>query len=116
MFLATAVISTLLSALLVFAALRKLSHRPQVVASYAKVGVPETRLNALAGLLLAGAGGLLAGLAWGPLGILAAACLVLYFGLAVGAHVRYDDLANLPAPALMLLLAVAALLLRVGTL
>lgn len=116
MFLATAVISTLLSALLVFAALRKLSHRPQVVASYAKVGVPEARLNALAGLLLAGAGGLLTGLAWGPVGILAAGCLVSYFGLAVGAHVRYDDLANLPAPALMLLLALAALLLRVATL
>lgn len=115
MFAASAVVSTLLSAALVFAAVRKLSHRPEVVASYARVGVPEDRLNHLAVILLAGAAGLLAGLAWAPIGITAAIGLVVYFVIALAAHIRFGDLENLPTPAVIELLAVAALVLRVGS-
>jgi hypothetical protein len=116
MFVATAVVSSLLAAILAFAALRKLSHRPAVVETYTRVGVPEERLDQLALVLLAGAGGLVAGLFWGPLGVAAAAAIACYFLLAIGAHIRAGDVANLPTPVLIELLAIAALALRLATL
>ncbi|UAK32021.1 DoxX family protein [Nocardia asteroides] len=41
---------------------------------------------------LAGAGGLLIGVWWGPLGVAAAICLTLYFIGAVATHVRVGDI------------------------
>jgi hypothetical protein len=110
---AVAVVSVLLAALLVLSAVRKLGHDPAVVATYRRVGVPEKRLNPLAVLLLAGAAGLVVGLWWEPVGIAAAAALVAYFVLAVGAHLRTRDTANAPMPALYLALSAAALILHV---
>jgi hypothetical protein len=104
-------VSILLAALLVFAAVRKLSHRPEVVATYTRVGVPEERLDLLAWILLAGATGLIAGILWPPIGVAAGIGLVVYFLLAIAAHVRADDARNLPAPVVMELLAVATLVL-----
>ena len=115
MFVAAAVISSLLAALLTFSAIRKLSHRPEVVATYTRVGVPEDKLDYLALILLAGAAGLVAGLFWAPLGVAAAAGLVVYFLLAIGAHIRADDAANLPAPVVIELMAAASLVLRAGS-
>jgi DoxX-like family len=114
MVVAAAVVSVLLAALLVVTAARKLGHRPAVVATYLRVGVPEQRLNQLAVLLLAGAAGLLVGLWREPVGIAAAAALVAYFLLAIGAHVRAHDTANVPMPALYLALSAAALTLHVS--
>jgi hypothetical protein len=111
---AAAIVSVLLAALLVATAARKVSHRPAVVATYRRVGVPEQRLNQLAALLLAGAAGLVVGLWWEPLGIAAAAALVAYFLLAIGAHVRARDTANAPMPALYLALSAAALILHLA--
>ena len=105
------IVSALLAALLVFTALRKLSHRPEVVATYTRVGVPEDRLDELAWILLAGAAGLIAGLFWPPVGVAAGIGLVVYFVLAIGAHIRADDARNLAAPVTMELLAVASLVL-----
>jgi hypothetical protein len=102
-------VSVLLAALLVFTAVRKLSHRPEVVATYTRVGVPEDKLDYLAWILLAGAAGLIAGLAWRPVGVAAGIGLVVYFLLAIASHVRADDARNLPAPVVMELLAVASL-------
>lgn len=116
MFAATAAVSILLAALLVFAAVRKLSHREPVVRGYLRVGVPEDKLNALAALLLAGAAGLLAGLWWPPIGIAAAAGVVCYFLVAAGFHVRAGDTRNLPTPVTLAVLAAAALALRIATL
>jgi hypothetical protein len=104
------VVSILLAALLVFAAVRKLSHRPDVVASYTRVGVPEDRLDQLAWILLAGAAGLIAGLFWPPIGVAAGMGLVVYFLVAIAAHVRSGDARNLPVPVVMELLAVASLI------
>ncbi|MEV6110189.1 DoxX family protein [Streptomyces sp. NPDC051940] len=111
MFTAIVIVAVVLAALLAVSAALKLSHRPDVVAGYARVGVPEERLNALAGLLLAGAAGLLAGLFLKPLGVAAAACLTCYFLLACAAHVRSRDTAHLPTPLVLLALAAAELLL-----
>jgi DoxX-like protein len=109
----TAVVTVLLAAVLAAAALRKLTHREDVVAGYAKVGVPEERLNQLAFILLLGAAGLLLGRAWTPVGIAAAAGVIVYFALAIAAHVRHDDVANLPTPVLIEGMAVAALALQI---
>ena len=109
----TAVVTVLLAAVLAIAAIRKLTHREDVVAAYAKVGVPEERLNQLAFVLLLGASGLLLGLAWVPIGIAACAGVLVYFALAIAAHVRHDDAANLPAPVAIESMALAVLALLV---
>ncbi|SEK86755.1 DoxX family protein [Rhodococcus maanshanensis] len=115
MFVATVIVTVLLAALLGFAAIRKLSHRDRVVREYAGLGVPENRLNPLAGILLAGAAGLIAGLAWAPLGIAAAIGLVCYFTAAVIVHIRAHDAKHLPTPLTYAALAVAALVLRLAS-
>ena len=116
MFAAAAAVSSLLAAIVAFSAIRKLSHRPEVVATYTRVGVPENKLDYLALILLAGAAGLVAGLFWGPLGVAAAVGLSVYFLFAIGAHIRADDAVHLPTPVLIELMAVAALVLRTGSL
>jgi DoxX-like family len=112
MFAATVALSALLALLMSYAAIRKLSHRPEVVATYTRVGVPEERLDLLAAALLAGAAGLLIGLLWAPLGVAAGAAIVLYFLVAIAAHIRSRDLEHLPTPIVMELLAIGATALR----
>jgi DoxX-like family len=107
------ILSIALAVPLVIAAVRKLGHGESTVRSYARVGVPEQRLNTLAVILLAGAAGLVAGVVWEPIGLAATIGVVAYFLLAVAAHVRFHDQRNLPAPALILMLAAALLLVRV---
>jgi hypothetical protein len=116
MFIATAVVSALLAAALAYSAVRKLSHDRPVVASYAAAGVPEEWLNSLALVLLTGAGALLAGLAWAPLGVAAAGALLCYFAVAISFHLRNGDAQHLPVPLAMATLAAGALVLRVVTL
>ncbi|MQA07225.1 MAG: DoxX family protein [Pseudonocardiaceae bacterium] len=115
MFVATVIVSALLAALLVFSAGLKFSHREQIVQGYARVGVPEGRLNYLAVVLLAGAAGLIVGLVWTPIGIAAAIGVICYFIGAVGFHIRAHDTKNLPTPVVFAVLATAALVLRIAT-
>jgi hypothetical protein len=115
MYLAYIAVSLTLAALLCYAALRKLSRRPDVVASYARVGVPERRLGLLATVLLAGAAGLLTGIFVPVVGIIAACALVLYFLAALAAHTRARDLANAATPLVLLVLAALTLVLRTWT-
>jgi DoxX-like family len=114
-FAATVAVSALLATLMSYAAVRKLSHRPEVVATYTRVGVPEERLDLLAATLLAGAAGLLIGLIWAPLGVAAGALIVLYFLVAIAAHIRSRDLEHLTTPLVMELLAVGAIALRAAS-
>jgi DoxX-like family len=106
------ILSLALAVPLAFAAFRKLGHGESTVRSYARVGVPEERLDALALILLAGAAGLVAGAFWAPIGLAATIGVGAYFVLAVAAHLRFHDHRNLPAPVLILLLATAVLILR----
>lgn len=115
MIIATLVVSSLLAALLVLSAIRKLGHRPEVVASYARVGVPEDKLNLLALVLLAMGAALAGGLLWAPVGMAAAASTVVYFLVAVAAHVRAHDAKNMAMPLALAVLAGAALTLRILT-
>jgi DoxX-like family len=104
-----------LAAAIAYSALRKLSHRPEVVATYTRVGVPEDKLDYLACILLAAAGGLLVGLFWAPIAIAAAGSLVVYFAVALAFHVRASDLAHAPTPLAIEVVAVATLVLRVSS-
>ena len=115
MSVATAVVSVLLAALLTSSAAIKLTRREPYVQGYLRVGVPEERLNYLAMILLAGAAGLILGLFWAPIGIAAATGVVIYFILAVAAHIRADDARNLPTPLVVLAIASASLALQLVT-
>jgi DoxX-like protein len=86
-----------------------------VLANSESVGVPARWVPWLGGLKLAGAAGLVVGvLAWPPLGVLAAAGLVLFFVGAIVTHVRARVLGNLYFPGGYLALAVASLVLGVA--
>ena len=115
MVLASTIVSALLAALLAYSATRKLSHDPPVVKGYAKAGVPETWLNPLACVLLAGATALIVGLAWRPLGVAAAGTVLVYFCIAIGFHLRAGDAEHLPVPAAIALLSATALAFGIAT-
>ena len=99
------VITGLLAALLVYSAFLKLSGRPAVLESYARVGVDQRRLPLLAAVLLAGVGGVLAGFWWAPLGVAAASALAVYFALALLAHARHHDMSHAGTPMVLFILA-----------
>jgi hypothetical protein len=115
MFIATVVAVLVLAAALVASAGQKLRGSPTVVASYAAVGVPPARLPLLAAVLLGAAVGVVVGLGVAWLGVAAAAGVVVYFLLAVVAHVRHRQLSNVATPTVILALALVALALRLAT-
>src|SRR5918996_4931773 len=111
---AAAFTSLLLAALVAAAAIRKLTHHPRVVESYRRAGVPESWLNYLAAILLAGASGLVVGIWWTPIGVAAAAGLVGYFIGAVVSHVRAHDAGRVVTPIAYGVLAAVVLGLRLA--
>ena len=108
MFVAALIVSIALATALAVSAARKLTHAPDVVEGYARAGVPAARLNQLAAVLFASAAGLLVGLWWSPLGVAAAVGLSCYFLVAVAFHIRAGDLANLPMPVALAVVAALA--------
>lgn len=110
---AAVLVPLVLAGLLIYTAVRKLGHRVDVVRTYQRVGVAERHLNLLAFILLAAAAGLLAGLIWPAIGIVAAGGLVIYFTLAVAAHIHFKDLSSLPTPIAMWLMSAGTLVLFV---
>lgn len=101
----------LLALALLVSAAAKLRRVPQLVDGLTSLGVPLGLFPFLAACEIAGAGGLLIGLWYPPLGITAAIGLVLYFVGAVGAHLRNSDFKGLPNAAVLLLASGAALIL-----
>lgn len=86
-----------------------------VLANSAEVGVPRSWLPALATVKLAGAAGLIVGLAGlRALGIAAAAGLVAFFVGAVATHLRARVMYNLAFPGAYLFLSAASLALAVA--
>lgn len=88
---ASVVLSILLALVAGFSGLGKLQKKPQIMASMEHVGVKSHQIPVLAYLELAGALGLLVGLAFAELGILSSAALSLYFVGAVVAHLKVKD-------------------------
>jgi hypothetical protein len=112
MLVAYTVIAVLLALALLVSATAKLRRVPQLVDGLISLGVSLGLFPFLAACEIAGAGGLVIGLWYPPLGIAAAIGLVLYFVGAVGAYLRGRDFKGLPNAAVMLALSVAALIVR----
>jgi hypothetical protein len=112
MSLAYDIVGVLLALLLLVSAASKLARPKKLVDGYTSLGVPPGMLPFLAACEIAGAGGLVIGLWYPPLGIAAAIGVALYFVGAVGAHLRKSDFKGLPNAAILLIAAVAALILR----
>lgn len=116
MFIALVLTTIALSVIALSSAAMKLRQAEAVLASiHRTVGVPMRLLPVLAALEIAGALGILIGLAIEPLGIAAATGLVLYFVGAVIGHLRVRDTKGVAQPVLPLLLSVAVLVLRLTT-
>jgi hypothetical protein len=117
MFVVLVIAAVLLAVMCASSAAAKLRKDARTVAVIGgTVGVPLRFFPVLAALELAGAAGVLLGLWVAPLGIAAAAGLVVYFvGAAVG-HLRVGDTKGLTMPALPLVLSIAVLALRLATL
>jgi uncharacterized membrane protein YphA (DoxX/SURF4 family) len=113
MFIAAAIVSSLLAAALFASARGKLVKDPQQMKIMATVGFPEDKLWLLASAEIAGGLGMVAGLFWWPIGVAASIGVVLYFVGAIIAHVRVKD--TFVSPLIVLLVAVAVLVLRAVT-
>ena len=114
MFLTCAVITSLLSLVLLGSAAGKLTKHPKVTENLGKCEVPSNWHPRLAAAEIAGAVGMVLGL-WVPaLGIAAAVGVVLYFVGAVIAHVRVSD-NEVAAPIVFIVLAVVVIVLRIAT-
>ena len=103
--------AAMLAAVLVVSGRAKLVQDPKVQASLDRALVPHAWYAPLAAVEFAGAFGLLAGIAWRPLGVAAATGVVAYFVGAVWAHLRAHDAAGAPVPVALLALAAATLVL-----
>jgi len=68
-------------------AISKLMKVPDVMSAMASVGVKPQQIPGLAFLEIAGGLGIIAGIWNKPLGVLASACLVLYFAGALFTHI-----------------------------
>ncbi|MFD4293461.1 DoxX family protein [Rhodococcus sp. NPDC058505] len=98
-----------------YAAVADFLQTNAAVANAVRVGLSRSWLLPLGLVKAAGVVGLLVGIVVPAIGVAAAVGLVLYFTCAVAAHLRVRWYRTLPFPAGFLLLAVAALVLRVAT-
>ena len=114
MFIGYAAVAALAAAINLWAAAQALRRADVPVQNAAKVEVPLPWVVPMGGLLLAGAIGLLAGIAVPLIGAAAAGGLILYFICAIFAHLRVGWYATIPFPAAFLAVAVAALALRLA--
>jgi len=99
------------------AACRTRVQRPEwLVANMTRLRVPQSWIFSLGALKAAGALGLLAGIGLPMIGIAAAAGLVLFFVGAIVTALHAHWYAHISYPATFLVLAVASLVLRLGSL
>lgn len=114
MFVATVILSVLLALAFAGAGVSKILAQPKMVEAAAHFGLPVRSFRSIGLVEVAAAAGLLIGLAWAPLGIAAAAGLVLLMIGAVVFHVRAKDPVGAMAPVLVLtVLSLITLVLRI---
>jgi hypothetical protein len=117
MYVAYIIVAAIFTVILAMSARMKLVREPIAVEVIGEmVGVPLRLFPTLAVLQIAGGAGLLIGIGLEPLGVAAAACLVLYFVVAIGVHVGRRVLApgHVIPPVMMLAFAAAAMVLRLA--
>ncbi|MER5224666.1 DoxX family protein [Streptomyces flaveus] len=115
MFVAYVVLAVVVSLLLVFSAVPDITRNPKITEGLKALGVPDSWFLPLGLVKIAGALGLLVGIAYRPLGIAAAIGVVLYFLGAVITHLRGGDKKGVGIPAVIMLVAVAPLVLGFAT-
>jgi DoxX-like family len=115
MFIAYLVVTLVAAAANIFSATLDFVRYKQILVNMAKAGVSDSWITTLGVLKAAGALGLLVGMAVPVIGIMAASCLALFFVGAIVTHLRAHDHA-FGLAVVFLLLAVAALVLRVSAL
>jgi DoxX-like family len=110
------VTTLLLAAMVLFSGIGKVRRDPHIVGViHEVVGVPMKYFPLLAACEFAGAMGLVLGIWWPLLGAAAGIGLVLYFVGATVSHLRVGDVKGIGPAAFILVVAVAALALRVLT-
>jgi hypothetical protein len=115
MFTATLLVSVVLALLFLATAAGKLTGHPASVAIRDHLAIPVVRWQQIGLLEVAAAAGVLIGLALRPLGIAAAAGLVLLSLGAIATHVRAGDKPAAALPAFAALALAAAALVLQGT-
>jgi hypothetical protein len=111
--IAKVIVTALLAALFAFASLIKLFGVRQSLEIRDHLGIKPAQWRVIGLLELAGVAGVLAGLAWAPIGVAAAIGLALLVLGALVFHVRASDSATDTAPSLIGLgLAVATAILQ----
>jgi uncharacterized membrane protein YphA (DoxX/SURF4 family) len=110
------VITIVLAAIVTFSGIGKIRHDPHIVqVIHEVVGVPMKYFPLLAACEFAGALGVVLGIWWPFVGVAAGIGLVLYFVGAAVSHLRVGDLKGIGPAAFILVLAAAALTLRILT-
>ena len=114
MFLAYIIVTVIAAAVNGYAAMNDFIRPKWLLGNMTKLGVPESALPILGTLKVAGALGLLIGIAVPAIGVAAALGLTLFFIGAVCTHIRAHDFTlGSGAPVAFLLVAVAALVLGI---
>lgn len=108
MSIATVIVTIVLAALFAFSSAIKLFGVPRSLAIRDHLGVSPTLWRVIGLLELAGVVGVLAGLAWAPIGVAAALGLALLAAGAIASHVRASDGFADTAPAVIALVLAAA--------
>lgn len=116
MFIAFIVVTIAAAAANIYAALVDFIRADFIVDNMTKYGIPHSWLFPLGALKAAGALGLLVGIALPPIGVAAAASLVLYYIGAVITVIRVRCYSHIRFPAPFLLLAGGSLVLLTATL
>jgi hypothetical protein len=117
MHIAYIIVAAIFTVMLGMSARMKLAHDPLAVEVISEVvGVPLRFFPVLALLEVAGAVGLLGGIALKPLGVAAGTGLVAYFVGAITSHLRMRDLVpgHIGPPVMMLAISTAALAFRLA--
>ena len=115
MFTVYIIVTVLTAAANFFSATLDFIRYKQVLINMAKAGVPDSWITMLGTLKAAGALGLLVGIGVPLIGTAAAVGVILFFVGAIITHLRARDY-SFGLAVVFLLLAVAALVLRVATL
>ncbi|MBB6349738.1 DoxX family protein [Nonomuraea muscovyensis] len=115
MFIAYVVVAALMALLLLASGSLLLAKEKGVTTTMTELGVPLSWFPLLAVLKIAGALGLLAGIFYRPLGIAAAAGVVLYFVGAVITHLRAKDVKGTVIPTVLVGVSTAPLLLAIAS-
>lgn len=116
MFIATVVLSALLALAFAAAGSMKIAGNPKLLEGAAHLGFTASSYRLIGLAEVAGAAGLLVGLAVAPLGVAAAGGLVLLMAGAAVAHSRAKDAAAMIAPSVVLgVLAAVTVVVRLAS-